>query len=113
MSLLRHIASGMRALLCKKKADAELDEEVRLYLEMGTADKIKQQKTPQEVARAVRFEQGAIDSTKEIVGAASWEYRIAESRFVAAISQEIVEKRRCRYGDRFAAELALCSVRSS
>ena len=42
MSLLRHIASGMRALLCKKQADAELDEEVRLHLEMATADKIKQ-----------------------------------------------------------------------
>lgn len=73
MSLLRHIASGMRTLLRKKQADAELDEEVRVYLEMATAAKIKQQKSPREAARAVRLEQGAIDSTKEVVGAASWE----------------------------------------
>jgi len=73
VSLLRHIASGMRALLRKKQVDAELDQEVRTYLEMATADQVRQGKNLGEAKRVVRLEQGGPDSAKETVGAAGWE----------------------------------------
>jgi predicted permease len=72
MDLLKQLAGGLRALF-GKKPDAELDEEVRGYLEMAAAEKVKQGIGKQEAARAVRLEQGGLDSAREIVGAAGWE----------------------------------------
>ena len=41
MSLLRNLASGIRALFRKEQVDRELDEELRAYLEMAAEDKMK------------------------------------------------------------------------
>ena len=73
MALWRQIGSGLRALLRKKRADAELDEELRGYLDMAAAEKVKDGMSQKAAARAVRLEQGGLDSAKEIVAVASWE----------------------------------------
>src|SRR5262245_4675838 len=73
MALWRQIGSGLRGLLRKKRADADLDEELRAYMEMAAADKVRQGKNVQQAARAVRQEQGGLDATKEIVSSARWE----------------------------------------
>ena len=83
MSLIRRIGGGLKALLGKKRADAELDEELRGYLEMAGADKAKNGMSRKEAERAVRLEQGGIDSAKEAVGAAGWE------SFVATMWQDV------------------------
>jgi predicted permease len=73
MSLLRNIASGLRSLFRKEQVDLELDEELRGYLEMAIAEKMKQGMSHKDAVRAVRLENGSVDATKEIVRAASWE----------------------------------------
>ena len=73
MALWRQISCGLKALLFKKRKDAELDEELRGYLDMAAAEKIKRGLSQKEAKRAVRLELGGLDSTKETVGAASWE----------------------------------------
>ena len=69
---LRGITSGLRALF-GKKADAEIDEELREYLETAVEEKVKRGMTHQEAVRAVRLEQGTTESAKEEVAAAGWE----------------------------------------
>jgi predicted permease len=73
MSLLRNIASGLRALVRQKPVDAELHEELREYLDMATAEKMKSGLSQKEAKRAVRLEQGGLDATREVIGAAGWE----------------------------------------
>jgi macrolide transport system ATP-binding/permease protein len=73
MALWRQIGSGLRALLRKKRAEAELDDELRAYLEMAVDERVKQGMSQKEAKRAVRLQQGNAESAKEIVGAAGWE----------------------------------------
>jgi|SRR5437588_5089609 len=42
MSLLRNITSGLRSLFRRDQVDRELNEELRAYLEMEAAEKMKQ-----------------------------------------------------------------------
>ena len=65
MNRLRQMATGMRALLRKKRADAELDEVVRGYLEMALEQKMKQGMSPQEAVRAGRLERGSAPRLRE------------------------------------------------
>src|ERR1700730_889799 len=73
MSLLRSIASGLRSLLRKDRAEGELEEELRGFLEMAAEEKMKEGMTRKDALRAVRLERGSLDVTKEIVHAALWE----------------------------------------
>jgi predicted permease len=73
MSFLREFGAGVRALLRKKRKDAELDEEVRAYLEMAAEDKTKQGMSRKEAARAVRLEQGSAEAAREEIATAGWE----------------------------------------
>jgi predicted permease len=73
MSFLRNITSGLRALVRKKRADAELDEELRGYLEMAAEEKMKRGMSRKESLRAVRLEQGSAEASREEVAAAGWE----------------------------------------
>src|SRR5438046_4087684 len=73
MSLLRHIASGLRSLFRKERVEGELDEELRGFLEMAAEEKMNQGMSRKDAARAVRLEEGDIEVTKEMVRAASWE----------------------------------------
>jgi predicted permease len=73
MSLLRNIASGLRALLRRDAADRELDEELRGFLDIAVQEKMKQGMSRKEAARVVRLERGSLDATKEEVRSAGWE----------------------------------------
>src|SRR5438874_2153429 len=73
MSLLRKITSGLRSLFRKDHVDRELDEEVGAYLEMETAEKMKQGVSRKDALREVRLERGSLEITKEVVRSAGWE----------------------------------------
>src|ERR1700682_904855 len=73
MSLLRSIASELRSLLRKDRAEGELDEELRGFLEMAAEEKMKQGMSRKDALRAVRLEQGSLEVTKEVVRTAAWE----------------------------------------
>jgi predicted permease len=73
MSLLRRIASGLRALFRKEQAHRELDEELRAYLEMAIEEKMKYGMRRQDATRAVRWERGNAEVAKEVIHAARWE----------------------------------------
>ena len=73
MSLLRNITSGLRSLFRKEQVDRELDDELRVYQEMATEEKMKDGLSRTEALRAVRLERGSLEVSKEIVRSAGWE----------------------------------------
>jgi predicted permease len=79
MSLLRNIATGLRSLFRKEQVDRELDEELRAYLEMEAAEKMKQGMSRKDALRAVRLERGSLDASKEVVRSAGWEFLVETS----------------------------------
>src|SRR5215831_3723638 len=83
MSLLRNIASGLQSIFQRKRADGELEEEVRGFLDLAAEDKVKQGSSDRDARRAVRLERGSLDITKEEVRSASWE------SFVEAFLQDL------------------------
>ena len=76
MSILRNIASGMRALLRRKRVEQELDEEVRGFLEMAAEERMKAGASRKDAQRAVRLEQGPVEVTRRDVRAAGWEFLV-------------------------------------
>jgi predicted permease len=73
MSLLQNIATGLRSLFRKERVEAELDEELRGFLEMATAEKMKLGMSRRDALRVVRLERGNLEVAKEVVRTASWE----------------------------------------
>ncbi|MGA8230495.1 MAG: ABC transporter permease, partial [Candidatus Acidiferrales bacterium] len=73
MALLRVIGSGLRSLFGSKHEERELDEELRGFVEMAAAEKMKDGMTRAGALRAVRLERGSIEATKQEVRAAGWE----------------------------------------
>ena len=65
--------SGLRSLFRKEQADAELDEELRGFLDMAAEEKTKDGISHTDAIRAVRLEQGNLDSNREKLRAARWE----------------------------------------
>jgi putative ABC transport system permease protein len=79
MSWLRNMAGGLSSLFRMERVDRELDEELRTYLAMALDEKMKQGMSRPDALRAVRLEQGNLETTKEIVHAAAWESLIETS----------------------------------
>ena len=73
MPLLRNIASGLRALFQKKRAERELDEELRGFMDMAAEESMKQGRSQKDALRAVRLERGSVGTAKEVVRSAGWE----------------------------------------
>src|SRR5215813_10359832 len=73
MSFLRNIARGFRSLFRKEKVSRELNEELNEFLEMAAEEKMKSGMSRKDALRAVRFERGTVEGTKEILGSAHWE----------------------------------------
>ena len=73
MPLLRNLIIGLRELIRKKSAAAELDEELRGFLELAAEQKMKQGMSREGALRAVRLEQGTLVAARETVHAAHWE----------------------------------------
>ena len=65
MSLLRHIASGVRSLFRKERVEEDLDEELRGFLEIAAGEKMKEGMSRKDALRAVRLERGSLEVTKE------------------------------------------------
>src|SRR5258707_3843864 len=74
MSLFRNFAIGLRSLFRKKQVDRELNEELRAYLEMEAAEKMKQGMSRKDGLREVRLERGSLEGTKELVRSGGWEF---------------------------------------
>jgi hypothetical protein len=83
VSLLRSIASGLRSLFRKDRADGELDEELRGFLNMAADEKMKQGMSDEDALRAARLERGSVEVTKEVVRSAGWE------SFVETLCQDL------------------------
>ena len=64
---------GIRGLFRKERAEGELDDELRDFLEKSTAEKMRAGMTQEEARRAARMEMGGVEVVKEEVRAASWE----------------------------------------
>jgi predicted permease len=73
MPLLRKIVSGLRSLFQKERADRELDEELRGFMDMAAEESMKQGRSQKDAFRAVRLERGSLEAAKELVRSASWE----------------------------------------
>jgi predicted permease len=73
MPLLQNIVAGFRSLFDKKHVEAELDEELRGFLEMAAEEKMKQGVSRKDALRTVRLERGTVEVSKETVGDARWE----------------------------------------
>ena len=73
MPFLRNITSGLRSLFRKEQVDRELDEELCAYQDMAAEEKMKDGMSPKQALRAVRLEQGNVESTREEVRSAGWE----------------------------------------
>ena len=74
MSLFRKFATGLRSLFRKNQVDRELDEELGAYLEMETAEKMRQGVGRKDALREVRLERGSLEVTKELVRSGGWEF---------------------------------------
>src|SRR5690242_16487772 len=73
MPLLRNIASGLRSLFQKKRAERELDEELRGFMDMAAEESVKHGWSEKDALRAVRLERGGVEAAKELVRTARWE----------------------------------------
>ncbi len=74
MPTLRTIVGGLRSIFRKQRVDAELDEELRGFLEMAAEEKMKHGASRKEALRAVRLELGNLEAAKEVVRDARWEF---------------------------------------
>jgi putative ABC transport system permease protein len=65
MSLRRSVALRLRALFHRSATERELDDEIRLHLELETEARIRQGLTPDEARRLARLAFGGMDAVKE------------------------------------------------
>ena len=75
---IQDLVTGLRTLVCKRRVEEELDDELREYLEASTQEKMKSGMTPEQALRVARLEMGSLDGVKEAVRDVGWE-RIVES----------------------------------
>jgi predicted permease len=73
MSFLRNLAGGARALLRPGARNAEIQEELRSFVESSIADKMRGGMTREEAERAARREVGSAETVSEKVWSAGWE----------------------------------------
>jgi putative ABC transport system permease protein len=74
MALLRNIFGGLRSLFGKRRVEAELDEELRDFLETTAAEKMKSGMTREQALRTARIEMGGVEMVKDEVREAGWEH---------------------------------------
>ena len=69
MKLLHRLASALAWILCRDRADSRLDDEMRSFVEMSTADKMRDGVTAADARRLALIELGGIEQVKERVRA--------------------------------------------
>ncbi len=67
---------GLRGLFAKRRAEQELDEELRDFLEKSAAEKMRAGMTRERAYRQARLEMGGVEVVKERVRSASWETHV-------------------------------------
>ena len=67
MGLESRIKSGLRNLTRKRRAEAQLDDEVRAYVDMVTDEKIAAGLSPAEARRSTLAELGGVEQVKQAV----------------------------------------------
>ena len=73
MSVLRNLTSGLRALLRPGARNADIQEELRVFVESSIADKIRNGMSPEEAERAASREVGSAETVRQKVWSAGWE----------------------------------------
>jgi predicted permease len=73
MNWLKNLATGLRALLQKRRIERELDEELDNYLEASTAHKQQTGMTSEDARRAAVVEVGSRNLVKHQVWSSRWE----------------------------------------
>ncbi|HXW57578.1 MAG TPA: ABC transporter permease [Candidatus Cybelea sp.] len=76
MSLISRLAVGLGALFGRRKADEDLDSELRDYLDAAVAEKVRRGMTRDEAVRSAHLETGSLESVKEEVRDVGWEVMI-------------------------------------
>ena len=86
MSLLSRFAGGLRALLQRRKADQELDDELRAYLDAAVEHRVASGMSADAARRAARVSLGSVEAVKDHTRDIGWE------SIVGALRQDV------RYG---------------
>ena len=73
MGVLRSMTGGLRALFGKEKRNAELDDELRAFLDASVEDKVRRGMTSEDALRAAKMEIRSRDAVRENVWSAGWE----------------------------------------
>jgi predicted permease len=73
MSRLTRLAGGFRALVRGRRADRELDDELRAYLDAGIDDQLRAGLTREDAVRAARIELGNVEAAKDGTREVGWE----------------------------------------
>jgi len=76
MSMRTRLAGGLRALFRKSHADAELDDELRHYLDAAVEAKMAAGLSREQAVRAARADIGSTESVKDGVRDVGWEARL-------------------------------------
>src|SRR5215471_14628731 len=76
MKLTSRLAGGLRALFHRNQVEAELDDELREFLQRTIERNISRGMDVEEATRAARIEIGSIDVVKEQVRDVGWESRL-------------------------------------
>jgi predicted permease len=78
MRRFRSIASGFRALFGRARAEREMDEELRGFLEASTAEKRRAGLAPEQAERMARVEMGSANAVKHRIRSAGWEIALED-----------------------------------
>ncbi len=73
MLLLKRLSAGFTALLHRRRAEQELDDEIRAYLDVSSAEKIRSGMSPEAALRAARAEMGSVEAIKDHTRDVGWE----------------------------------------
>ena len=73
MSLLRKLADGLRALRRPDARNAEIEEELRNFIDLSIEDKMRRGINHEDAERAARAEAGSVETVRQKVWSAGWE----------------------------------------
>ncbi len=73
MTILSRVIGGLRGLFQKNRAEQELDDELREYLERVTEEKVSGGMSRDAAVRAARVEIGSVEAVKDRVRDVGWE----------------------------------------
>jgi predicted permease len=76
MSIWRQLTRGLRALINRRAADQQIEDEVNHYLDEATSSFVEQGLTPEEARRAALLEFGSVTLVREQVRDYGWENMI-------------------------------------